>query len=373
MGQKVLIVGESGTGKSTSLRNFAKDEVCMIKAINKQLPFRGKFEETHVTDKANEIIRKMKATDKKVIVIDDCQYTMGNEFFRRALEKGYDKFSEIGQNFFNILSATDDLPEDVIVYIVLHTYKDDNGNIRIKSIGKMLDEKLTIEGTSTIVLMSQVVDGVYSFQTQNSGHDVCKSPMGMFNNFLIDNDLKMVDGIIREFYELSDVKPEEKGVSADKPTRTSRRQKAAEKQAEETLNQIAGEPYVPTNDTVPPMDEEPVEEKPKRRERKKIDDGLTDEQREAFKKEMEAKNKAYEESIKEELPQRKKRDVTEISEAETVAPAEDTRGHVVPQKMETADATPRKRTLAEKLAASGVNIPNAEEEAPVRTRRRRNG
>lgn len=370
MGQKVLIVGESGTGKSTSFRNFAKDEVCMIKAINKQLPFRGKFEETHVTDKASEIIRKMKATDKKVIVIDDCQYTMGNEFFRRALEKGYDKFSEIGQNFFNILSATDDLPEDVIVYIVLHTYKDDLGNIKIKSIGKMLDEKLTIEGTSTIVLMSNIVDGQYVFQTQNGGHDVCKSPMGMFSNFLIDNDLKMVDGIIREFYELSDVKPEEKGVSAEKPTRASRRstRQAAEKQAEESAKQLAGvEDYEPTNDTIPPLDEEePVEEKPKRRERKKIDDGLTDEERAKFKAEMEAKNKAYEEDMAK-LPQRKKRDVTEISDTEVV---EDTRGMVVPQKVETADAKPQTKTLAEKLAASGVEIPTGEE-APVRTRRRR--
>lgn len=332
MGQKVLIVGQSGTGKSTSLRNFAKDEVCLIKTINKQLPFRGKFEETYVSDKATEIVNKMKATKKKVIVIDDGQYTMGNEFFRRALEKGYDKFSDIGKNFFDILSATDDLPEDVIVYILLHTEKDTDGNIKIKTIGKMLDEKLTVEGTATIVLMSNVVDGQYTFQTQNSGKDICKSPMGMFENYLIENDLKMVDGIIREYYELSDEKVEEKGVAAEKPTRASRRQKA----------------------------EEPKPEEPVKRERKKIDDGLTDEQREAFKAEMEAKNKAYEEDMAK-LPQRKKRDVTEISEAEVVAPT----------PVETADATPRKKTLAEKLAASGVEVPEATEEAPVRTRRRR--
>lgn len=365
MGQKVLIIGQSGTGKSTSLRNFDKNEVCLIKTINKQLPFRGKFEETYVTDKATEIVAKMKATKKKVIVIDDAQYVMGNEFFRRALEKGYDKFSDIGKNFFDILSATDYLPEDVIVYFLLHTETDTEGNIKVKTIGRMLDEKLTVEGTATIVLMSKVVDGVYSFQTQNSGKDVCKSPMEMFKNYLIDNDLKMVDGIIREYYELSDVKVEEKGVAAEKPTRASRRQKAAEKQAEETLNQIAGEKYVPTNDTVPPMDEEELvkckepEQQPlaEPQRRKKINDGLTDEERAKFKAEMEAKNKAYEESMKEELPQRKVREV------------EDTRGMVVPQ--ETADAKPRRRTLAEKLADSGVNVPTGEE-TPVRTRRRRN-
>lgn len=356
MGQKVLIVGESSTGKSTSLRNFAKDEVCMIKAINKQLPFRGKFEETHVTDKSHEIIRKMKATDKKVIVIDDCQYTMGNEFFRRALEKGYDKFSEIGQNFFNILSATDDLPEDVIVYIILHTYKDENGNIKIKSIGKMLDEKLTIEGTSTIVLMSQVVDGVYTFQTQNSGHDVAKSPIGMFSNFLIDNDLKMVDGIIREYYELSDVKVEEKGVSAEKPTRASRRgtrqvkenpapapKEVAEEAAKESLNQNAGvEDYKPTNDTIPPTD---------------VDD---------YDEDVEAMGEVQA------LPKRRerKKDVTEISDTEVVKPVEDTRGMVVPQQLETPEVKPRRRTLAEKLADSGIAVEKPEDEVKPRRRRK---
>ena len=238
----------------------------------------------------------------------------------------------------------------MIVYFLLHTERDSDGNIKVKTIGKMLDEKLTVEGTATIVLMTNVVDGKYTFQTQNSGKDICKSPMGMFQNYLIDNDLKMVDGIIREYYELSDVKPEEKGVLEEKPMRGSRRaiQKAAEKQAEETLNQIAGEKYVPTNDTVPPTEG--------KRTRKKIDDGLTDEQREAFKAEMEAKNKAYEES----LPERKKRDVTEISETETV---------------ETPEEPKRSRkTLAEKLAEGGFSVPEPIETAdatPTRPRRRR--
>ena len=222
MGQKVLIIGQSGTGKSTSMRNFNRDEVCLIKAINKQLPFRGKFDETYVTDKVTEIIAKMKSTDKKVIVIDDAQYLMCNEFFRRATESGWQKYVDIGKNFYDVLTVTDSLPEDVIVYMLLHTEKDADGNIKVKTIGKMLDEKLTVEGTATIVLMSGVADGVYSFQTQNSGKDICKSPIGMFKNFLIDNDLKMVDGIIREYYELSDTKPEEVGVSADKPTRSRR-------------------------------------------------------------------------------------------------------------------------------------------------------
>lgn len=366
MGQKVLIIGQSGTGKSTSLRNFAKDEVCLIKTINKQLPFRGKFEETYVTDKATDIVKQMKTTDKKVIVIDDGQYTMGNEFFRRALEKGYDKFSDIGKNFFDILSATDELPEDVIVYILLHTEKDTDGNIKIKTIGKMLDEKLTIEGTATIVLMSNVVDGVYTFQTQNSGKDICKSPMGMFKNYLIDNDLKMVDGIIREYYELSDVVVEEKGVAAEKPTRTrrgqvetataepvkrERRTRAVEEAAVEVEDSFF-ESYSGKTKTI--VNEEPVKTRRTRAVEAPvedvitdavvevtIDDGLTDEERNAFKAEMEAKNKAYEET----LPKRRER---------TTATAEQT----------SAESTPVRKTLAEKMAEGGY-------EAPVRRTRRR--
>ena len=351
MGQKVLIIGQSGTGKSTSLRNFDKDEVCLIKTIGKPLPFRGGFTETLKTDRVSEIISRMKRTDKKVIVIDDGQYIMGNEFFRRVSEKGWDKFNDIGGNFFSVLDAVEELPEDVIVYYLLHTEKDTDGNIKIKTIGKMLDEKLTIEGLATVVLMTNVVDGKYTFQTQNSGHDICKSPMGMFENFLIDNDLKMVDGIIREYYGLSDVKPEEKGVQAEKPTRRSRGQaveeapvkrerrprtevqEVAEQVAQETLKDIAGEPYVPTNDTIPPLEEETP--KPRRSRKpvdttEPVDDGLTTEERENFKAEMDEKNAAYEERVKELV-------------------------------------TPKRKTLAEKMAEAGYET--AEQPTPVRRRR----
>ena len=284
MGQKVLIIGQSGTGKSTSMRNFAKDEVCLIKSINKQLPFRGKFDETYVTDKVQEIITKMKATKKPVIVIDDAQYLMCNEFFRRATETGWQKYTDIGKNFYDVLTATDSLPDDVIVYFMLHIEKSEDGNVKVKTIGRMLDEKLTVEGTATIVLMTNVIDGVYSFQTQNSGKDICKSPMGMFKNYLIDNDLKMVDGIIREYYELSDVKPEEKGVSADKPTRSARRtrgndtpseqpkpapKEVVEEQAAENLKVHSEDDGVKmdTTDTVPPTEEAPKRERVRTRTR----------------------------------------------------------------------------------------------------------
>lgn len=321
MGQKVLIIGQSGTGKSTSMRNFDRNEVCLIKAINKQLPFRGKFEETHVTDNVANIIKLMKATTKKIIVIDDAQYLMCNEFFRRATETGWQKYTDIGKNFYDVLTATDSLAEDVIVYFMLHIDKDEDGNVKIKTIGKMLDEKLTVEGTATIVLMTSVVDGKYTFQTQNSGKDICKSPMGMFKNFLIENDLKMVDGIIREYYELSDVKPEEKGVVVERATRGSRRErgnaapveevKPVEETPEQVKERIATDPVHPMLDETPQVAEQPTE-RPRR-----------------------------------------------------------TRGernsHPAPT-VETADATPQRKTLAEKMAEGGFEVP----ERKPRTRRTNN-
>lgn len=227
MGQRILIMGASGTGKSASLRNFGADEVKLIKIINKPLPFRGKFNDVLVSDKVSEIVRAIKNTNKKIIIIDDCQYVMGNEFFRRALEKGYDKFSEIGQNFFNLLAVVDEIPDDVFVYYLSHIETDVNGNEKLKTIGKMLDEKLTVEGYFTVVLKTVCADGVYSFQTQNNGHDTVKSPMGMFAGYLIENDLKMVDGVAREYWGYSDVVIDQHVVASEKPTRKARSQAAS--------------------------------------------------------------------------------------------------------------------------------------------------
>ena len=206
MATGVLIIGQSGTGKSFSIKNFYEDEICLISVQKALLPFRKKFTETVVTDKYADIIKTIKATKKKVIVIDDTQYLMCNEFMRRATEKGYDKFTEIAQNFWSlVVEEINSLPADTIVYLLCHTATDENGVEKMKTIGKMVDEKITPEGLFTIVLKTTVSDGNYAFVTQNNGKDTVKSPEGMFSTYAINNDLKYVDEKIRNYYELGDL------------------------------------------------------------------------------------------------------------------------------------------------------------------------
>ena len=201
----VLILGQSGTGKSYSMKNFKEDEICLISVQKSLLPFRKKFNEVTVTDSYTEIIKAMKKTDKKVIVIDDTQYLMCNEFMRRATEKGFDKFTEIAQNFWSlVVQELNNLADDVIVYLLCHTATDDNGVEKMKTIGKLVDEKITPEGLFTIVLKTAVSDGQYYFITQNNGKDTVKSPEEMFSTYAINNDLKYVDEKIRNYYELGD-------------------------------------------------------------------------------------------------------------------------------------------------------------------------
>lgn len=201
MGLGVLIIGESGTGKSTSMRNFKPDEISIINVDGKTLPFRNQFKKVIKTDKAADVLELMQKSSSKVIVIDDAQYIMANEYMRRARETGFNKFLEIGQNMFNIVDCVKALPDDVIVYFLWHSEVSADGAIKAKTIGKMLDEKITIEGKFTIVLRTSVEDGAYKFLTQNNGQDTVKSPMGMFDG-PIENDLKAVDNIIREYYGL---------------------------------------------------------------------------------------------------------------------------------------------------------------------------
>ena len=201
MGVATLILGESGKGKSASLRNVPEDQILVINVADKPLPFKNHMESVN-TDSYPEIIKQMKLTKKKIIVIDDAQYLMANEFMRRAGERGFDKFTEIAQKFWTLIQTVKELASDVTVYILAHIERDQNGNEKIKTIGKLLDEKITIEGMFTIVLKAQVNDGIYTFSTQSNGFDTVKSPMGMFDSERIDNDFLIVEKAVREYYEI---------------------------------------------------------------------------------------------------------------------------------------------------------------------------
>lgn len=218
MGLPVLILGESGTGKSASLRNFPNDTVAVINVAGKPLPFKNKIQ-CETTDDYMEVenhIRTLAKQGCKSIVVDDAQYLMANEFMRRATERGYDKFTDIAKNFWALVNMVKELPPDIIVYFLSHIERDQNGNEKIKTIGKLLDEKITVEGMFTIVLKTNVTDGQYSFLTQNNGHDTVKSPINMFPSYAIDNDLYYVDQKIRNYYEMGDFKSDDEIAEMDK-------------------------------------------------------------------------------------------------------------------------------------------------------------
>lgn len=205
MAVSCMILGVSGTGKSASMRNCKSDKFALVNVAKKPLPFKGNFDERYDGDNYQDAVNFMKKCKAKSIVIDDAQYLMGNEFMRRVTERGFDKFSEMAQNMWKLLNfINQDLPADKIVYLLGHIERDQDGNEKFKTMGKLIDQCINVEGTCTIVLKTHVADGQYSFLTQNSGHDTVKSPIGMFPSFAIDNDLNYVDEKIRNYYEIGE-------------------------------------------------------------------------------------------------------------------------------------------------------------------------
>lgn len=215
-GMGVLLMGASGSGKSTSLRNLPAEETAIINITNKPMPFRNKDNKTIVTlkdfQKGDEkelsyeelykrIIATIKSTKKKIIVIDDSSYMMAFENFEKATNKGYDKFTTMAKNYYDLIKSAISCGDEKIVYVITHEEIDDANQLyRPKTIGKMLSNQLVIEGLFSIVLRSDYKNGEYIFQTQNDGTSVCKSPMDMFEQKEIPNDLIEVDKLIREYY-----------------------------------------------------------------------------------------------------------------------------------------------------------------------------
>ena len=267
MGMPILILGESGTGKTTSLRNFKEGEIALVNVTGKALPFRGKFESIKSTTDANKILKFMKETKAKRIVIDDCQYIMSFQYMRRIKENGWDKFNELQSDFFNIIDAVSTLPDDVIVYFLSHLETKDDGRQKIKTIGKMLDEKITIEGMFTTVLKTHVSDGKYYFLTQNSGSDTVKSPLGMFADFAIDNDLKYVDEKIRNYYQIGEYKSDEEIKKADEEAARPEIEKTGNGRVKRITRSTEERPKRTATPSEEPKTEEETSEAPKTEEK----------------------------------------------------------------------------------------------------------
>lgn len=203
MGVPVLIMGESGSGKTFSIKNFDPAEVGIFSVEKNRLPFKKDGFKVVKNAGYPAIMKALAAPSLKRYVIDDSQYLLVNEFFDRAKETGYQKFTDLALNFRNLIHfISRSVPDDVVVYFLHHTELDAAGKIKAKTIGRMLDEKLTVEGCFDIVLMAQAEGTEHYFITQSDGYATVKSPEGMFDELKIPNDLAFVDRQIREYWSL---------------------------------------------------------------------------------------------------------------------------------------------------------------------------
>ena len=220
MATAVLIMGESGSGKSASLRNFAPNEISVFNVTSKPLPFKQGKTKIPKIDNATyaDIANALANPNKRAYVIDDAGYLLSFEMFKRANETGYSKFTDMAKNFFDMLDFINTkLPNDIIVYITMHTEDDSEMHrVKVKTIGKMLDQNLKIEGLFSIVLRAVQTEDGYKFVTRDDMVSTAKSPIGMWEEDMIDNDLKAVDTTIREYY---DMKP----LVDNKPTTTTKK------------------------------------------------------------------------------------------------------------------------------------------------------
>ena len=205
----ILLIGKSGSGKSTSLRNFKKDEVAVINVLGKPLPFRSDIKAVKLDDYDN-ILNQIKMTKKDVIVIDDANYLITNEFMEKSSIRGYDKYNEIANHFFELINGIKNIEGGKTVYLIMHEDTDEEGNVKPKTIGKLLDDKVNIQGMFTICIRAMYENGKYVFRLKTNGQDCVKTPFGMFDTDEMDNDLKAFDNVVREYYGLNNTESEGK-------------------------------------------------------------------------------------------------------------------------------------------------------------------
>ena len=198
MGVPVLIIGASGSGKSTSLRNLDESEVGVINVSGKPLPFRGGLPFAKMTQ-ANAIKSVLKVAPRRCFVIDDAQYIMSFEEMDTNLS-GFDKWNSIGYGFIRLVRSVADLPADVTVYFLMHSEIGADGRMKAKTLGKLIDTHYTLEGLFPVVLEANSTRGRHYFTTVNDGSTTVKAPIGMFSEQEIDNDLKAVDDAVRAYW-----------------------------------------------------------------------------------------------------------------------------------------------------------------------------
>lgn len=197
----VLLIGQSGSGKSTSMRNFTKDEIAVVNVLGKPLPFKSDIKAPKL-DNYEQIIKAIAGTKRKTIVIDDANYLITNEFMNKSSVKGFDKYNEMGNNFFNLINGIKNIEGGKTVYLIMHEDTDENGNVKPKTIGKLLDDKVNIQGMFTVCIRSMFDNGNYIFRLRTNGQDCVKTPFGMFDKDTMENDLKAFDKVVRDYYEL---------------------------------------------------------------------------------------------------------------------------------------------------------------------------
>lgn len=202
----ILLMGGSGTGKSTSLRNLPAEETAIINVTNKPMPFRNKNGIKIVNcNNYEQMIKAILGTKKRIIVVDDSSYMMTFENFDKATNKGYDKFTTMAVNYYDLITTPQKCDGEKIIYFITHEEVNEDMVAKPKTIGKMLSQQLVIEGLFTVVLRSMLKNNEYVFQTHNDGTSVCKSPIDMFEEDFIPNDLAEVDKIIREYYRFKPI------------------------------------------------------------------------------------------------------------------------------------------------------------------------